>query len=120
MFVLLTSLLLLAQQPAEAPRPEVTTLKAGLGTCSADFTVTGTDGLPVYDATIHVRVRYGFMSVKRADLEVGTNANGAARFEGLPEKARLLMYEISKADAKGVAEQDVSAECHATRSVRLK
>ena len=121
MFLLLAIFTVMpGQQPAEVPRLEVTTLKAGLGSCSADFSVTGTDGLPVYDATIHVRVRYGFLGIKRADLEVGTNAEGAARIEGLPEKARLLMYDISKGDAKGAAEQDVSMECHAMRDVRLK
>jgi hypothetical protein len=118
--VLIALFVLLAQPPAAAPKVEVTTLKAGLGSCSADFTVTAPDGSPVYDATIHVRVRYGFLGIKRADLEVGTNAEGAARIEGLPEKARLLMYDISKGDMKGTAEQDVSMECHAARDVRLK
>ena len=47
-------------------------------------------------ATVHVRIRYGFMSLKRMDLEVGTNSDGKARVEGLPEKARPLVYDITK------------------------
>ena len=75
---------------------EIPVLKANLGgDCSADFVVRGTDGQSVYNATIHVRVRYGPLSMKRSDLEIGTNADGKARIEGLPTKAKPLAYEIS-------------------------
>ena len=73
----------LAQQPAETPKSEVAVLKAGLGGCSADFTVKDSDGKPAYAATIHVRVRYGVWGIKRADLEVGANSDGQARIEGM-------------------------------------
>ena len=62
----------LAQAPAKPA--DVTLMKAGLGgSCSADFTVKGPDDKPIYAALVHVKVRYGFAGVKRADLEVGTN-----------------------------------------------
>jgi hypothetical protein len=78
-----------AQTPAQSAPPAV--LKAALGgICSADFTVKDADGTPVYAAMIHVRVRYGALGVKRADLEIGAGSDGKARIEGLPEKARPL------------------------------
>jgi hypothetical protein len=82
--------------------------------------VTDQDDKPVYAATIHVRIRYGFMSLKRMDLEVGTNSDGEARVEGLPDKAKPLTYEISRADRKATVEQDLSNACRASYEVSLK
>ena len=112
-------LALVAQQPAAQPLVEVPALKAGLGDCSADFTVTDADGKPVYLATIHVRLRYGFMSLKRMDLEVGTNSDGRARVEGLPAKARPLNYEIVKDSMRRIVTQDLSTVCNGSYSVAL-
>ena len=112
--------LALAQQPSAAQKPEVTVLKAGLGPCAADFTVKDAGGKPVYGATIHVRVRYGLMSLKRSDLEVGTNAEGQARIEGLPTKAKPLAYEITKDMKKSTVEQDVDLTCQKKFDVTLK
>jgi len=100
---------------------EVPVLKANLGgDCSADFVVRGADAQPVYNATIHVRVRYGFMNIKRSDLEIGTNAEGKARIEGLPTKAKPLAYDLTKDKGKGAVEQNVADNCHATFDVSLK
>ena len=100
---------------------DVTLMKANLGgSCSAEFTVNDSDGKPVYGALVHVRVRYGFAGVKRADLEVGTSSRGKARIEGLPDKARPMTYEITKDDKKTEVAQDVSSTCHATFDVALK
>ncbi|MBI4886984.1 MAG: hypothetical protein HY824_07820 [Acidobacteria bacterium] len=110
----------LAQQPAGGPPPDVATISARLGPCAADFTVSDADGKPVYTATVHVRVRYGFMSLKRMDLEVGTNSDGMARVEGLPAKAKPLVYDVSKGDRKTTVEQDVASQCQATYRVSLK
>jgi hypothetical protein len=110
---------LLAQQPAETPKPDLAVISARLGSCSADFTVKDADGKPVYAAIVHVRIRYGFMSVKRMDLEVGTNSDGQARLEGLPAKAKPLIYDISKAEKKATAEQDLSTNCGGTYEVSL-
>jgi len=110
----------LLAQPKDKP-PDVTIMKAALGgNCSADFTVKDADGKPVYGAMIHVRVRYGFLSVKRADLEVGTSSMGKARIEGLPEKAKPLEYEIQKELKRASAEQLVGEHCNATFGVTLK
>lgn len=120
LFTIALTAIALAQQPPEAPRPEMAVLKAGLGACSADFTVKDSDGMPVNAATIHVKVRHGMMGIKRMDLEVTTNIEGKARIEGLPAKARPLAYDIQKAGRKAVAGQNLSKNCQATHEVSLK
>ena len=110
--------LALAQQPAQPP--DLTVISARLGPCASDFTVTAADGTPVYAAIVHVRIRYGFMSLKRMDLEVGTGSDGRARVEGLPEKAKPLTYDIAKGDLKATVEQNLATSCTATHAVTLK
>ena len=110
----------LIQQPPATPKSDLAVINARLGSCSADFTVKDADGKPVYAAAIHVRIRYGFMSLKRMDLEVGTDSEGKAKVEGLPNKAKPLVYDISKADKKATAEQDVVRTCNATNEIALK
>jgi hypothetical protein len=112
--------LALEQQPAGTPKVEIPVLKAGLGACSADFTVKDASGAPVYGAAVHVRVRYGMMGIKRMDLEAGTNSDGKARFEGLPDKAKPLVYDVQKDGRKATVEQKVADTCRATFDVSLK
>lgn len=116
-FVFLTALVI---QSAGQEKPEVPALKAGLGTCAVDFEVKDSEGKPVYQATIHARIRYGLMSIKRMDVEVNTNDDGKARIEGLPSKARPIVYEIEKAGVKATAQQDVATGCLAALRVTLK
>jgi hypothetical protein len=54
------------------------------------------------------------------DLEVGTNSDGKARVEGLPTKARPLLYDVTKDTLKATAEQDLEATCNGTYAVALK
>ncbi len=113
----------LAAALAQAPEkpPDVTVMKAALGgSCSAEFTVKDEAGKPVYGANVHVRVRYGFMGVKRADLDVGTSSMGKARIEGLPDKAKPLEWEIQKEMKRASAEQLVEDNCNAKFEVTLK
>src|SRR3954464_2827049 len=114
--MLLAAVFFAIAQAAKAP--DVTLMKAGLGgSCSADFTVKDADGKPVYAAMVHVKLRYGFAGVKRADLEVGTSSEGKARVEGLPDKARPMTWEVKK-DAKTIeVTQDVADTCRATFDV---
>lgn len=118
--IALAAVTLIQQPAAETPKPELAIISARLGPCSADFTVKDADGKPVYAAVIHVRVRYGLLSLKRMDLEVGTNSEGKARVEGLPGKAKPLTYDISRADKTAAVEQDLSANCNGTYDVSLK
>lgn len=103
-----------------AAKSDLSVISARLGSCAADFTVTDAGGAPVYAATVHVRIRYGFMSLKRMDLEVGTDSSGKARVEGLPEKARPLTYDVTKDNLKTMVEQDLSTTCRGTYPVTLK
>jgi hypothetical protein len=103
-----------------ASKPDLAVINARLGNCAADFTVTDAGGAPVYAATVHVRIRYGFMSVKRMDLEVGTSSDGKARVEGLPEKAKPLVYDVTKDNLKASVEQDLSTTCSGKYPVVLK
>ena len=114
-FLLFAFLVQAADQRAEVP-----VLKAGLGTCAADFVVTDEGGKPVYQATIHSKIRYGAMSIKRMDVEVSTNEEGKARIEGLPKKAKPIVYDIEKNGTKATANQDVTTGCLASLQVALK
>jgi hypothetical protein len=118
MFLFLAAL---GQQPAETQVLEIPVLDADQrGDCSADFTVIDADGQPIYGAMIHVKVRYGFLGVKRADLEVGTNSDGKARIEGLSDGARPLVFHISKAERETTEEQDVKRACRAAFETTLR
>lgn len=108
------------QATSQETKSEVPALKAGLGTCAADFVVSDSNGKPVYQATIHARIRYGALSVKRMDVEVNTNDEGKARIEGLPTKAKPIVYDIEKNDTKGTTQQDVTTGCLASLQVTLK
>jgi DNA-binding beta-propeller fold protein YncE len=99
---------------------DLAVISARLGNCSADFTVTDAGGAPIYAATVHVRIRYGFMGLKRMDLEVGTGSDGKARVEGLPEKAKPLVYDITKDGRKTTVDQDLATMCRGTYQVSLK
>ena len=102
---------MLAQAP-QSPA-DVTVMKAGLGgSCSADFTVKDVAGKPIVGASVHVKMRYGFAGVKRADLEIETSPAGKGRFEGLPDKAKPMTYEVRKDELKADVTQDVSSTCH--------
>lgn len=116
------SLVALALVQAQAPpaEPELPVLKANLGGCSAEFTVKDADGAPVYNALVHVRVRYGALNLKRMDLEVGTNGAGKARIAGLPDKARPMTYDITKDTRKVTVDQDLAKTCDGKFEVTLK
>ena len=73
---------------------EVPSIDAGLGPCTVDFTVTDSQRKPIYNAKISVRIKYGFLGLRRIDLEIGTNSNGKARFTGLPEAAKKPPLEF--------------------------
>ena len=118
MLALIAFVFIAAQEPAKPA--DLSVIEARLGPCAADFTVTGADGKPVYAATIHVRIRYGFLSLKRMDLEVGTNSDGKARIDTLPASARRLVYDITKDDKKASVEQNLATTCRGTHNVSLK
>lgn len=108
-------------QNTPADPKSIPVIDGGIGPCAADFTVTDADGAPVYAAKIKVHIAYGFMYARKLDLEVGTNADGKARFSGLPERTkRGLFFEASEADRTGEAFVDPATTCKSQFTVALR
>jgi hypothetical protein len=114
----------LAQTTSPAPPADskaVPAIDGGIGTCSADFIVTDANGAPVYAAQIKVHIAYGFMYVRKLDLEVGTNSEGKARFTGLPDRVKHgLFFEASEGDRTAEAFDDPSTTCKNQFTVVLR
>jgi hypothetical protein len=104
----------------QSPDPHsIPAVDAGLGPCSADFTINDTNGKPIYAAKVTVRVQYGHFH--RLDLEVGTNIDGKGRFTGLPQRLKNgLFFEASEGDRTGNAFDDPSKTCKAQFTVVLR
>lgn len=104
-------------QPAPAT-PAVPTISAELGSCSVQFTVQDGAGKPVSGATMRVRIAYGFMSVRKLDLETSTSSEGKVRFEGLPGNLRrALFFRASKDKLEGTAFYDPAKNCSAQHTI---
>ncbi len=115
-FLLLGGVQSLAGNPADVP-----SISAGMGPCTADFTVVDSASKPVFDAKVHVKLKYGFMSKKDTDMEVGTNNDGKAHVEGLPSKLKKppLEYTIQSGGLTQTVTSDPAADCHPTFKVTL-
>lgn len=117
-------LLLLLMTPAFAQNPDphsIPSVDGGLGSCTADFTITDDAGKAVYAATIKVHIAYGFGSFHKLDLQVGTNVDGKARFTGLPDRVkRGLYFEASEGDRTGNAFDDPSSTCKAQFAITIR
>ena len=99
----------------------ITTVDAGLGSCTADFTINDDSGKPVYGANIRVHITYGFGGFHKFDLQVGTNAEGQARFIGLPEHSKQgLFFRASEGDRQGEAFDNPTNTCKAQFTVVLR
>jgi hypothetical protein len=100
----------LAAAPVE-PKT-VAEVDAGLGPCTADFTITDAANQPIYAANIRVRITYGFLNLHKLDLQVGTNADGKARFVGLPgSRKQGLFFLASDGGREGSAFDDPGKTC---------
>jgi hypothetical protein len=122
MKILFLLLLLIPFAQSQTPDPHsVPAVDAALGPCSADFTITGSDNKPVYAAKIKVHIAYGFASLHKLDLEVGTNVDGKARFTGLPDRLKKgLFFEAAEGDRTGNAFDDTSKTCEAKFAITLR
>lgn len=107
---------------AQSPDPKsVPVIDGGIGSCSADFTINDAAGAAVYNARIKVHIAYGFGSFHKLDLEVSTNAEGKARFTGLPNKLkRELTFQASEADRTAEVQDDTTKTCQAQFTLALK
>lgn len=113
-------LLLSAQQPAQPQQPDdIPATDAQSGPCSIELSVTGTDGKPVYAARIDYHAEYGFMGAHKLDMTVYTNADGKAKFSGIPAKVKRppIQFNAKKEDLVGVATMDPAAECQAKHDI---
>jgi hypothetical protein len=104
------------------PDPKaVPVLDGAAGPCSADFTITNATGAPVYAAKVRVHIAYRFGGFHKLDLELSTNADGKARFTGLPDRVkRDLTFHASDGDSTGEATVDPSTTCKATLTIALQ
>ncbi len=100
--------------------PEIPVVDGGLGSCRADFTVKDGAGKPIYNAKIHVTIKYGFLSKRKAELEVGTNSDGKASVTGLPNLPKKpLEFSIKSGTVEKTVTDDPSNNCIATFDVTL-
>ena len=108
------------QQPAQPQQPdEIPTTDAQSGPCSIELSVTGPDGKPVYAAHIDYHTAYGFMGTHKLDMTVYTNAEGKAKFTGIPAKVKKppIEFHAAKDELFGVATVDPAAECQAKHDI---
>jgi hypothetical protein len=112
----------LAQQAEQKPDPKsIAEVDAGLGPCTADFTITDDANAPIYAANIRVHITYGFMNLHKFDLTVGTNADGKARFIGLPATSKQgLFFRASEGDREGSAFDDPAKTCKTQFTIVLR
>jgi hypothetical protein len=119
--LLSTGLLLPANADSKSDSKTIPVIDGGIGPCSADFTVTDASGAPVYDTKVRVHIEYGFMGLHKLDLEVGTNIDGKARFEGLPAKTkRGLLFQAVQGDREGSAFDDPANTCKGQFAIALE
>src|SRR5215470_14904608 len=103
-----------------AQAPQIPVVDGALGSCRADFTVKDGSDKPVYNAKIHVLIRYGFFSKRKTDLEVGTNSDGKASVTGLPNMPkRPLEFSIKSGTVEKTVTDDPSDNCNAKFDVTL-
>ena len=103
-----------------AQSEQVPVVDGALGSCRADFTVKDNSDKPIYNAKIHVLIKYGFLSKRKTDLEVGTNSDGRARVTGLPNMPkRPLEFSIRSGTVEKTVSDDPSENCDAKFDVTL-
>jgi hypothetical protein len=114
-------LLILCGGLLAAQAPQIPVVDGGLGSCRADFTVKDGSGKPIYNAKVHVLIKYGFWSKRKTELEVGTNSDGKARVTGLPNLPKKpLEFSIKSGTVETTVTDDPSNNCNATFDVTLK
>src|ERR1039458_2149285 len=110
--------------PTTGSKPDpksVAEVDAGLGPCTADFIIADDAGAPVYAANIRVHITYGFMNLHKFDLQVGTNADGKARFIGLPETSKQgFFFHASEGNREGSAFDDPAKTCKTQFTIVLR
>lgn len=103
-----------------ANEPDTPTVDAGIGSCRADFNVKDGLGKPLYNAKINITIKYGFMNMRKAQLEAPTNPSGQARFTGLPNFTKKpLQFVITSGTVSQTELDDPVTNCQAVFNVTL-
>ncbi len=103
------------QNPSPVPK-----IDGGVGVCTANFTVRDGENKPIYNAQISVQLRYGFMNMRKTDLQIGTDSNGKANFTGLPNfPKKPLAFHIKSGTVSKTVTDDPNSNCVATFDVVL-
>ena len=121
-FLMLGITLLLAAQVHPAQQADdIPVTDGGSGPCSIEFSVTDGDAKPVYAARIDVHMAYGAFGAHKLDMSVYTNAQGKARFTGIPIKVRKppIEFQAKKGDLIGLATMYPLTECQAKHDIVL-
>src|SRR5690242_10211044 len=121
-FLISASFLFLCGSLLAAQAPQIPVVDGALGSCRADFTVKDGSDKPIYNAKIHVLIKYGFLNKRKTDLEVGTNSDGKASVTGLPNMPkRPLEFSIKSGTVEKTLTDDPSDTCNAKdrKSTRL-
>jgi hypothetical protein len=99
---------------------DVPVVKGGAGPCSADFVVRDAAGKGIYDAKIEIQIRYGFGGFHRLDAKVGTNVDGQARIEGLPDRIKnSAQFTIIHGDQSKTVPFEPENDCQSRHEVTL-
>jgi hypothetical protein len=108
----------LPAQPQPNPN-DIPVTDAGSGPCAIELTVTSTDGKPVYAVRLDYHAAYGFMGTHKLDMTVYTNADGKARFAGIPAKVKNppIEFHAAKDDLVGLATMDPATECQTKHDI---
>lgn len=122
----------LTQSPQPSPTPQASPTPTpntnpsfltdgGAGPCSAEFSVTGTDGKPVFAALISVHIAYGLGGLHKLDMSVYTSQEGKGKFTGIPARVRKppLEFKATKDQLVGIATVDPATECEARHDIIL-
>ena len=120
LLILGITLALAVQQPAQPQQPDDIPVTDGTsGPCSVEVTVTDSGGKPVYAARIDVHLAYGAFGAHKLDMGVYTNAQGKAKFTGIPAKVKKppVEFNAKKDDLVGIATMDPVTECQAKHDI---
>jgi hypothetical protein len=73
----------------------------------------------LYAVHIEYRTAYGFMGTHKLDMAVYTNAQGKAKFTGIPARVKKppIEFRATKDDLAGVATVDPATECQAKHDI---
>lgn len=107
-------------KPQTPPPAEVTVVNANAGPCTADFVVTDAAGKPIYNAKIEIQLKYGFLGAHRIDATVGTNVDGKARIEGLPQQIKsTASFDVTSGTLTKSLPYEPQDNCHPSHEVTL-